>query len=171
MELPFDTWNRIFEQCDSFKEKKKLYDALPDSFRIQYPKFIVPDSDKCLLKDFLIDDEKEVIFSLKICGHYLDNSNPILFKENSMFIKNKCIESSFRYKHVPKTLNELFDFDIKIYEYYQSILEYNLYKISKGLKTNYTQMNIEYKLKIEDCEICIKTAVIPFIYDFDIYKH
>ena len=46
MELPFDTWNRIFEQCDSFKEKRKLYDALPDSFRIQYPKFIVPDGDK-----------------------------------------------------------------------------------------------------------------------------
>ena len=32
-------------------------------------------------------------------------------------------------------------------------------------------MNIEYELKIDGSEICIKTAVIPFIYDFDIYKH
>ena len=161
MELPFEIWNIIFEQCDSFKEKRKLYDSLSDSFRIQYPKFIVPDGDKCLLKDFLIDDEKEVILSLKICGHWSSDSQPILFKENRLFIKNKRVESSFRYKHVPKTLDELFDFDKRIYEYYQSILKYNQYKISHGLKTNYTKMNIEYKLKIEDCDICIKTAVIP----------
>jgi hypothetical protein len=45
MELPFDMWNLIFEQCDSFKEKRKLYDSLPSVFHHLYPKFIVPDRD------------------------------------------------------------------------------------------------------------------------------
>ncbi len=31
-------------------------------------------------------------------------------------------------------------------------------------------MTIEYELKIEESNISIKTAVIPIIYDFDIYK-
>jgi len=170
MELPFDMWNRIFEQCDSFKEKRKLYDSLPDSFRIQYPKFIVPDGDKYLLNYLDIDDEKELILSLKIGGYWSSDSQPILFKETRLFIKNKQVESSFRYKHVPKTLDELFDFDKRIYEYYRSILEYNQYKIDKGWKSNPTQMTIEYELKIDGSEICVKTAVIPFIYDFDLYK-
>jgi len=161
MQLPFEIWNIIFEQISSFKVKKNLYDALPDNFRIQYPKFTISDGDKFLLKHLLVDDEKEVILSLKIGGYYGLNSNPILFKETRLFIKSKCKESSFRYKHIPKTLNELFNFDIRIYEYYQSILEYNRYKISKGWKTNFTQMTIEYELKIDDCEICIKTAVVP----------
>ena len=64
MELSFDIWNQIFESCKSFVEKRKLYYALPDSFRGQYPKsFIYPDGDKYLLKYLSIDDEKEVIFS------------------------------------------------------------------------------------------------------------
>lgn len=54
-------WNRIFEQCDSFKEKRKLYDSLPRAFRIQYPKFIIPDGDKCFLNYLAIDDETEFI--------------------------------------------------------------------------------------------------------------
>ena len=168
MELPFDMWNRIFEQCDSFKTKRKLYDSLPQCFKIQYPKFIVPDGNKYLLKYLAIDDETEVILSLKIGGHWSSDSQPILFKENRLFMKN--IESSLLYKHVPKTLDELFDFDRRIYEYYRSILTYNQYKINKGWKSNYTQMTIEYELKIEDSNISIKTAVIPFIHDFDLYK-
>ena len=168
MELPFDMWNRIFEQCDSFKAKRKLYDSLPQCFKIQYPKFIVSDGNKYLLKYLAIDDETEVILSLKIGGHWSSNSQPILFKENRLFMKN--IESSLLYKHVPKTLDELFDFDRRIYEYYRSILTYNQYKINKGWKSNYTQMTIEYELKIEDSNISIKTAVIPFIHDFDLYK-
>lgn len=170
MELPFEIWNRIFEKCQSFKEKRKLYGALPATFKIQYPKFIVPGGDKYLLKYLSIDDEKEVSLSLKIGGHWSSNLQPILFKENRLFIKNKNIESAFRYKHVPKTLDELFDFDKKIYEYYLSILKNNQYKINIGWKSNYTQMTIEYELKIEESNISIKTAVIPIIYDFDIYK-
>jgi hypothetical protein len=160
MELPFDMWNRIFEQCESFKAKRKLYDSLPQCFKIQYPKFIVPNGDKYLLKYLSIDDEKEVSLILKIGGHWSSDSQPILFKENRLFMKN--IESSLLYKHIPKTLDELFDFDRRIYEYYRSILTYNQYKINKGWKSNYTQMTIEYELKIEDSNISIKTAVIPF---------
>jgi len=82
MELPFDMWNRIFEQCDSFKEKRKLYDSLPDTFHHLYPKFIVPDGDKCLLNYLAIDDDKEVILSLKIGGYLSSDSQPIsVFKE------------------------------------------------------------------------------------------
>lgn len=84
-------WNRIFEQCDSFKEKRKLYDSLPDSFRILNPKFIVPDGDKYLLNYLAIDNETEVILSLKIGGHWSSDSQPILFKENRLFIKNKQV--------------------------------------------------------------------------------
>ena len=113
MELPFEIWNRIFDQCDSFKAKRKLYDALPAAFRIQYPKFLVPDGDKYLMKYLSIDDEKEVRLSLKIGGYWSSDLQPILFKENRLFIKN--IESAFKYKDVPKTLDELFDFDKKIY--------------------------------------------------------
>jgi len=85
MNLPFEIWNIIFDQISSFKVKKNLYDALPDNFRIQYPKFTVPDGDKFLLEHLLVDDEKEVILSLKIGGYYGLNSNPI-------FIKSKCKE-------------------------------------------------------------------------------
>jgi hypothetical protein len=49
--------------------KQKLYGALPAAFRIQYPKFLVPDGDKYLMKYLSIDDEKEVNLSLKIGGH------------------------------------------------------------------------------------------------------
>jgi hypothetical protein len=161
MELPFEIWNRIFEKCDSFKGKRNLYNALPIAFRLQYPKTFSPNDNKYLLKYLSIDDEKEVILGLKIGGHWSSDSQPILFNESRLFIKNKKIESSFRYKHVPKTLDELFDFDKRIYEYYKSILKYNQYKINIGWKSNYTQMTIEYELKIEDSEICIKTAVIP----------
>ena len=153
MEFPFEIWNRIFEKCDSFKGKRNLYNALPIIFRIQYPKFLVPDGDKYLLKYLSIDEEKEVILNLKISGYWSSDSQPILFKESRLFIKNKQIESAFRYKHVPKTLDELFDFDKRIYEYYLSILKYNQYKIDKGWKTNPTQMMIEYELKIDICII------------------
>ena len=161
MELPFEIWNRIFEKCDSFKGKRKLYNALPNTFRIQYPKTFIPNGNKYLLKYLSIDDEKEVILGLKIGGHWSSNAQPILFKESRLFIKNKQIESAFRYKHVPKTLDELFDFDKRIYEYYLSILKNNQYKINYCWKSNYTLMTIEYELKIEDSEICIKTAVTP----------
>jgi hypothetical protein len=161
MELPFEIWNRIFEKCDSFKGKRNLYNALPINFRIRYPKTFIPNGNKYLLKYLSIDDEKEVILCLKIGGHWSSNAQPILFKESRLFIKNKQIESSFRYKHVPKTLDELFDFDKRIYEYYKSIMVNNEYKLDKSWKSNYTQMTIEYELKIEDSEICIKTAVTP----------
>ncbi len=134
MELPFEIWNRIFDQCDSFKAKRKLYDALPAAFRIQYPKFLVPDGDKYLMKYLSIDDEKEVRLSLKIGGHWSSDLQPILFKENRLFIKN--IESAFKYKDVPKTLDELFDFDKKIYEYYLSIL--------KNIRLNSKRLNISF---------------------------
>ena len=153
MELPFEIWNRIFEKCDSFKGKRNLYNALPKTF--------IPNGNKYLLKYLSIDDEKEVILGLKIGGYWSSNAQPILFKESRLFIKNKQIESSFRYKHVPKTLDKLFDFDKRIYEYYKSILINNEYKLDKSWKSNYTKMTIEYELKIEDSEICIKTAVTP----------
>jgi hypothetical protein len=62
-----------------------------------------------------IDDEKEVILSLKIGGHWSSDVRPLLFEEKRLFIKNKQIQSSFRYKHILKTLDELFDFDKRIY--------------------------------------------------------
>lgn len=159
MEFPFEIWNRIFEHCESFKAKRKLYSALPAAFRIQYPKFFIPDGDKYLLKYLSIEDKKEVILNLKISGYWSSESQPILFKESRLFIKN--IDSAFRYKHVPKTLDELFDFDKRIYEYYLSILKYNQYKINKDWKSNPTQMIIEYELKIDGSEICVKTSVTP----------
>ncbi len=154
MELSFDIWNRIFEHCESFKEKRKLYNFLPDTFKIQYPKTFIPYGDKCILNYLSIDNEKEVILYLKIGGYYTSNIQPFLCEQ-------KQIELSFRYKHVLKTLDELFDFDIKIYKYYQAILAYNQYKINRGWKFNYTHMTIEYELRMNDFEICIKTAVIP----------
>ena len=33
--------------------------------------------------------------------------------------------------------------------------------MNKGWKVQYTQMTIEYELKMEDSEICIKKIVIP----------
>ena len=162
MEFPLEVWNQIFNHCNSFVQKRNLYNALPDNFRTQYPKsFNYPDGDKHLLNYLSIDDEKEVILSLKIGGHWSSDTQPLLFKEQRLFIKNKQILSSFRYKHVPKTLDELFDFDKRIYEYYLSILAHNQYKINKGWKVHYTQMTIEYELKMEDSEICIKKIVIP----------
>jgi len=161
MKLPFEIWNRIFEQCDTFKGKRQLYDSLPESFRIQYPKNFITDGDKCLLKYLSIDDDKEVILTLKIGGYSSSDVQPLLFEEKRLFIKNKQIQSTFRYKHVPKTLHELFDFDKRIYEYYQSILLNNQYKMNKAWKFHYTKMTIEYELKIDNSNICIKTSVIP----------
>lgn len=47
MELPFELWNKIYEKCKSFQSRRKLYEALPASYRAQYPKKLVKDGDKC----------------------------------------------------------------------------------------------------------------------------
>jgi len=46
MELPFDIWNKIYEQCKTFTVRRKLYNALPQSFKNQYPKMFIPDGEK-----------------------------------------------------------------------------------------------------------------------------
>ena len=102
------------------------------------------------MKYFSIDDEKEVILGLKISGYISSDVKPFEIKNWKII-----------YKNVPKTLDELFDFDKRIYEYYLSILAHNQYKMNKGWKVHYTQMTIEYELKMEDSEICIKKIVIP----------
>jgi hypothetical protein len=50
MELPFELWDRIYEKCESFQSRRKLYEALPASYTNQYPKKMVTNGDKCLLK-------------------------------------------------------------------------------------------------------------------------
>ena len=50
MELPFELWDRIYEKCGSFQSRRKLYEALPASYTNQYPKKMVTNGDKCLLK-------------------------------------------------------------------------------------------------------------------------
>ncbi len=61
---------------------------------------------------------------------------------------------------MPKTLDELFDFDKKIYESYLYILAYNQYKKTKGWK-DLSTMNIDYELKMEDCKLSLITAITP----------
>ena len=47
MELPFDLWDKIYEKCGSFQSRRKLYEALPASYRAQYPKTFIIDGNKC----------------------------------------------------------------------------------------------------------------------------
>ena len=65
------------------------------------------------------------------------------------------------YRNIPKTLEELFDFDMNIYQYYNSILTYNKYKIEQGWKKNFISMDIEYQLKFLDNEYTIKKIIVP----------
>lgn len=150
MELPFEVWDRIYEKCGSFQSKRKLYDALPASYRAQYPKTFIIDSDKCLLKHLLIYDSINVTLSLKIGGYYSFDASPIDHKNLKL-----------EYRNIPKTLEELFDFDMNIYRYYNSILTYNIYKIKKGWKKNFISMDIEYQLKFLDNEYTIKKIIVP----------
>lgn len=48
MKLPFELWDKIYEKCGLFQSKRKLYDALPASYRAQYPKTFIIDAKKCL---------------------------------------------------------------------------------------------------------------------------
>ena len=72
-------------------------------------------------------------------------------------IKNLKLE----YRNIPKTLEELFDFDMNIYRYYNSILTYNKYKIEQCWKKNFISMDIEYQLKFLDNEYTIKKIIVP----------
>jgi hypothetical protein len=150
MELPFELWDKIYEKCDSFQSKRKLYEALPASYRAQYPKKMVTNGDKCLLKHLSLYDNINVTFSLKIGGYYSFDASPIQHKN-----------LKFQYKNIPKTLEELFDFDTNIYRYYNSILKYNLYKIEQGWKKNFISIDIEYQLKFLDNEYTIKKIIVP----------
>ena len=149
MELPFDIWNKIYEQCKTFTVRRKLYNALPQSFKNQYPKMLIPDGEKSLLKYLSIDDEKEVILGLKIGGYISSDVKPFEIKNLKII-----------YKNVPKTLDELFDFDKRIYEYYQRIIAINENMLNKGWKILIT-MNIDYELKMEDCDLSLITAITP----------
>ena len=149
IELPFDIWNKIYEQCNTFTDRRKLYNALPQNFKNQYPKKIVDDGEKSLLKYLSIDDEKEVYFKFKISGYISSDVKPLEIKHRKII-----------YKNLPKTLDELFDFDVRIYEYYQSIIAINENMINKGWKIFIT-MNIDYELKMEDCELSLITAITP----------
>ena len=150
MELPFEIWDKIYEKCGSFKAKRNLYEALPTSYRAQYPKKFIIDGDKCLLKFLQIYDGINVTLSLKVGGYYSFNVSPIE-------IKNLKLE----YRNIPKTLEELFDFDTNIYRYYNSILKYNLYKIEQGWKKNFISIDLEYQLKFLDNEYIIKKIIVP----------
>ena len=150
MELPFELWDKIYEKCNSFQSKRKLYQALPASYRAQYPKTFIIDGNKCLLKYLSIYDSINVKLSLKIGGYYSFDISPIE-------IKNLKLE----YRNIPKTLEELFDFDMNIYRYYNSILTYNLYKIEQGWKKNFISMDIEYQLKFLENEYIIKKIIVP----------
>ena len=149
MELPFDIWNKIYEQCKTFIVRRKLYNALPQSFKNQYPKKLIPDGDKSLLKYLSIDDEKEAILTLKISRYISSDVKPLEIKNLKII-----------YKNVPKTLDELFDFDKRIYESYLYILAYNQYKKTKGWK-DLSTMNIDYELKMGDCGLSLITAITP----------
>jgi hypothetical protein len=96
-----------------------------------------------------IDDEKEVFLTLKISGYISSDVKPIEIKNWKII-----------YKNVPKTLDELFDFDVRIYEYYLHIFTYNKYKKSQGWK-NFSTMNFNYELKMEDCDLSLITAITP----------
>ena len=150
MELPFELWDKIYEKCNSFQSKRKLYQALPASYRAQYPKKIIKDGTKCLLKYLSIYDGINVTLSLKIGGYYSFQICPIEYKN-----------FKFQYKDIPKTLEELFDFDTNIYRYYNSILTYNIYKIEQGWKKNFISMDIEYQLNFLDNEYTIKKIIVP----------
>ena len=150
MELPFELWDKIYETCNTFKEKRKLYEALPTIYRAQYPKKFIIDGDKCLLKFLQIYDSMNVTLSLKVSGYYSFQICPIEYKNLKL-----------QYKDIPKTLEELFDFDINIFQYYNSILTYNKYKINQGWKKNFISMDIEYQLKFLDNEYIIKKVIIP----------
>ncbi len=150
MELPFELWDKIYEKCNSFHSKRKLYEALPASYRAQYPKKMVTNGDKCLLKHLSLYDNINVILSLKVGGYYSFQICPIEIKN-----------LKFQYKYIPKTLEELFDFDTNIYRYYNSILTYNIYKIKQGWKKNFISMDIEYQLKFLDNEYTIKKIIVP----------
>ena len=150
MELPFELWDKIYEKCNSFQSRRKLYEALPASYRAKYPKKLGKDGDKCLLKFLQIYDSMNVIFSIKIGGYYSFQICPIEYKNFKL-----------PYKDIPKTLEELFDFDMNIYRYYNSILTYNLYKIEQGWKKNFISMDIEYQLKFLDNEYTIKKIIEP----------
>jgi hypothetical protein len=138
MYLPFELWNKIYEKCESFKSRRKLYEALPTSYRVQYPKTFIIDGDKCLLKHLSIYDGINVTLSLKVGGYYSFDVSPIEIKNLKL-----------QYKDIPKTLEELFDFNTNIYRYYNSILKYNLYKIEQGWKKNFISIDIynEYTIK------------------------
>ena len=101
------------------------------------------------MKYLSIDDEKEVFLTLKISGYISSDVKPFEIKNLKII-----------YKNVPKTLDEFFDFDKRIYEYYSYIFAYNHYKYSKGWK-NFATMNITYELKMEDCELSLITAITP----------
>lgn len=150
MELPFELWDRIYEKCESFQSRRKLYEALPASYRAQYQKKIIIDGDKSLLKHLSIYDSIKVDFTLKIGGYYSFDVSQIDHKN-----------LKFQYKDIPKTLEELFDFDMNIYRYYNSILTYNKYKIEQGWKKNFISMDIEYQLKFLDNEYTIKKIIVP----------
>ena len=150
MELPFELWDKIYEKCESFQSKRKLYEALPASYRAQYPKPFIIDGDKSLLKHLSIYDSINVTLSLKIGGYYSFDGSPIQHKNFRL-----------EYRNIPKTLEELFDFDMNIYRYYNSILTYNKYKIEQGWKKNFISMDIEYQLKFLDNEIVIKQIIVP----------
>jgi len=145
MELPFELWDKIYEKCGSFQSKRKLYNALPASYRAQYPKTFIIDGDKCFNNDSI-----NVTLSLKVGGYYSFDSSPIEIKN-----------LKFQYKDIPKTLEELFDFNMNIYDYYNSILKYNLYKIKQGWKKNFISIDIEYQLKFLDNEYTIKKIIVP----------
>jgi len=100
------------------------------------------------LKYLSIYDGINVTLSLKIGGYYSFDVSPIKYKN-----------FKFQYKDIPKTLEELFDFDMNIYRYYNSILTYNKYKIEQGWKKNFISMDIEYQLKFLDNEYTIKKII------------
>jgi len=150
MELPFELWDKIYEKCDSFKSRRKLYEALPASYRAQYPKTFIKDGDKCLLKHLSIYDSVKVDFTLKIGGYYSFDVSPIEIKKFKL-----------EYRNIPKTLEELFDFNMNIYGYYNSILKYNVYKIEQGWKKNFISIDIEYQLKFLENEYIIKKIIVP----------
>ena len=103
MELPFELWDKIYEKCESFQSKRKLYEALPASYRAQYPKPFIIDGDKSLLKHLSIYDSINVTLSLKIGGYYSFDASPIDHKNLKL-----------EYRNIPKTLEELFDLDMDI---------------------------------------------------------
>lgn len=150
MELPFELWDRIYEKCESFQSKRNLYEALSASYRAQYPKTFIKDGDKSLLKHLFIYDNINVTLSLKISGYYSFDGSPIEIKNLKL-----------QYKDIPKTLEELFDFNTNIYRYYNSILKYNIYKTEQGWKKNFISMDIEYQLKFLDNEYTIKKIIVP----------